>query len=198
MASLPDLLVVFALIALVELLDRSNFALIGLASRRSGLATWAGAAAAFLLTSAVAVGVGTVVLAYLVADLRWVQVAGGILILAYAAHLATRPPEAQEAVPRRSAFLEAFLLILLLEFGDTTMILLVLFTGGLGDPIGIFVAGSAALLGVAAVACTIGRLLGAKVEPKKLDRAVILILVVVGAFTVLVAFFPDLLPAFFR
>ena len=198
MASLPDLFVVFAIIGLVELLDRSNFALIGLASRRSSSATWTGAAVAFLLTSAIAVAIGTVVLAYLKADLRWVQVAGGILILLYAAHLATRRAEDPNPTRRRSAFLEAFLLILLLEFGDTTMILLVLFTGGLGDPVGVFVAGSAALLGVAAVACTIGAQLGVKVEPKKLDRVVIAILAVAGVFTLLVAFFPNLLPAFFR
>ncbi|MCI4358241.1 MAG: TMEM165/GDT1 family protein [Thermoplasmata archaeon] len=193
--AIPDLLIVFAVIGLLELSDRTNFALIGLASRRSGFLTWAGAATAFLVTSAIAVAIGTVVLAFLRPEIRLVQLAGGVLILVYAAHLARRTDPAEEPPARRSAFMTAFLLILLLEMGDSTMILLVLFTGGLGDPIGVFLVGSAALLGVAAFACTLGGQLGARVEPKTLDRIVIGILVFVGGATILFALFPSLLPS---
>jgi putative Ca2+/H+ antiporter (TMEM165/GDT1 family) len=195
MSSIPDLLVVAAIIGLIELVDRSNFALLGLASRRGGFATWAGAAAAFLVTSAIAVAIGTVVLAFLGPDRRLVQASGGLLILAYAGYLLLHSEDPAASAGDRSAFLSAFLLILLLELGDTTMILLVLFTGSFGDPVGVFVAGAAALLGVAALACTIGSELGSRVEPKTLDRAVIAILFIVGGATILLALYPALLPS---
>lgn len=196
MASLPALGAVFAVIGLIELVDRTNFALIGLAARKSGLATWTGAAVAFLVTSAIAVGIGTVLLRLLAADLHYVQIAGGIFILGYAAFLASHPSESRSPPAARSAFATAFLMILLLELGDTTMILLVLFTGSAGDPIGVFLAGSAALLLVAGSACFIGARLGERVEPKSLERAVIVILVIVGILTILIAVDPGLFPAF--
>jgi Ca2+/H+ antiporter, TMEM165/GDT1 family len=192
-APLAALLLVFAVVGGLELLDRTNFALLGLAARRPGLATWAGAATAFLATSAIAVALGTLVLAALAPDLRYVEAAGGLLILAFAFHLARAPAEAPADASRRGAFASAFLLIFLLELGDTTMILLVLFTGSLGDPVGVYLFGSAALLGVAALACWAGARLGARVSPRVLQRAVVTILVIVGSVTVLVAAFPALL-----
>jgi putative Ca2+/H+ antiporter (TMEM165/GDT1 family) len=196
MGTFPELLVVFATIGVIELGDRTNFALIGFASRRSGLSTWAGAASAFLVSSTIAVVIGTIVLAFLAPDIRYVEVAGGLIILAYAAHLYFRPESAGASHTARSAFATAFLLILLLEMGDTTMILMVLFTGSLADPIGVFAAGASALLLVAAFACTVGRHLGRRIEPRRLDQVVVAILVIVGIATILLALDPALRPSF--
>jgi Ca2+/H+ antiporter, TMEM165/GDT1 family len=192
-APLAALLLVFAVVGGLELLDRTNFALLGLAARRPGVATWAGAATAFLATSAIAVAIGTLVLATLSAYLRYVELAGGLLILAFALYLARSPAEAPARDSRRGAFVSAFLLIFLLELGDTTMILLVLFTGSLRDPVGVYLAGSVALLSVAAFACWAGGRLGARLAPRVLKRAVVTILLIVGSVTVLLAAFPGLL-----
>ncbi len=196
MDTLLALLVVFATVGVIELADRTNFALIGLASKRPGFSTWAGAASAFVASSSIAVAIGTLVLAFLDPEIRYVQIAGGLLILAYAAYLYFRAEDAAEGRNVRSAFVTAFLLILLLEMGDTTMILLVLFTGSLADPVGVFVAGATALLLVAAFACTVGRHLGRRIEPRQLDRLVVAILVIVGIATILLAIDPGLRPAF--
>jgi putative Ca2+/H+ antiporter (TMEM165/GDT1 family) len=189
---------VFGVVALVELVDRTNFALIGLAARRSALACWLGATSAFIATSAIAVGIGTAFIAVLGGDLRYVQLGGGIFILGYAAYLAL-VPEADRAPPTgRSAFATAFLLIFLLELGDTTMILMILFTGSTGNPLLVFAAGAMGLALVAGTACTIGARLGAKVEPRSLERAVVAILGVIGAVTVALALDPGLLPSVLR
>ena len=198
MSALPALVVVFALIGLLELIDRTNFALIGLAARQRRLPTWAGAAMAFLVTSAIAVLLGSVFLVFLAPDLRYVQIGGGVLILGYAAYLALRGEEDERPADPRSAFASAFLLIVLLEMGDSTMILLVLFTGSLADPLGVFAAGSVALLSVAAFACTAGGALARRVRPSVLDRTVVVILAIVGSLTLLTALVPGLLPPLLR
>jgi uncharacterized membrane protein YfcA len=57
------------------------------------------------------------------------------------------------------------------------------------------VAAALALLTVAAVACLIGSRLGARIEPKHLDRIVIIILTIVGIVTILYALFPGSFPS---
>jgi putative Ca2+/H+ antiporter (TMEM165/GDT1 family) len=186
--------VVFAVVGGVELIDRTNLALIGLAARQSPRSSWFGAASAFLLTSAIAVGIGTAFLALLGSQIHYVQLGGGVFLLGYAAYLAF-VPETDRAPPTgRSAFTSAFLLIFLLELGDTTMILIVLFTGTVGNPLLVFGAGAGALCLVAAAGCTIGSRVGALVEPRSMERAVVLILAAVGVVTVLSALYPGLLP----
>jgi putative Ca2+/H+ antiporter (TMEM165/GDT1 family) len=112
----------------------------------------------------------------------------------YAAYLAIVPESARAPPSGRSAYASAFLLIFLLELGDTTMILMILFTGAIGNPLLVFAAGALALSSVAAVGCTIGARLGAKVEPRAMERVVIVILAVIGVITVLSALYPTLLP----
>ncbi len=195
MATLGSLLVVYAVVGGLELLDRTSFTVMGLAARRPGLATWAGAATAFLATSAIAVTVGTVLIAVVGRDLRYVELAGGIVILAYAAHLATEKEVAPTEGQGRSAFVTALVTIFLLELGDTTMILILLFAGSLDDPVGVFVAGALALLSVAALAATLGAQLGARLSPAQLKRVVVTLLVIVGVATVIVALLPQIVPA---
>ncbi len=183
---------VFLVIGGLELLDRTFFALLAFSSKHPPLPTWAGAAAAFLTTSALAVVVGGSLEAAFHRELTWVRVGGGIVLLSYAAYLYLVPESDRQPPTGRSAFGAALILILLLELGDTTMIFTILFAVEFGQLVVVFVAAAAALAGVAALASTLGSRLGARVEPRVLERLVVVILVVAGVLTILYALVPGL------
>ncbi len=194
---LASFALVFAVIGATELLDRTNFALIGLAARRHPLEVWGGAALAFLLTTTLAVAIGAALLAALGGQVVYLRLGGGVLLIAYAAYLVL-VPAAERATPAgRSAFSTAFLMILLLELGDTTMIFTINFVTTIA-PLVVGVAAAAALVTVAGSACFIGPRLGTRLAPRHLDRLVVVLLTVVGAATILYALDPGLFPAFLR
>ncbi|MCI4370087.1 MAG: TMEM165/GDT1 family protein [Thermoplasmata archaeon] len=192
---LAEFVLVFAVVGGLELLDRTNFALIGLAARQDPRSTWAGAASAFVVTTLLAVAIGTALLAALGGHVVYLRLGGGFFLLGYAAYLVI-VPEANRRPPQgRSAFATAFLLILLLEIGDTTMIFTILFVGTTQNPVLVAVAAALALAGVAATASLIGSRLGARVEPKVLERVVVAILAVAGVVTIVFALMPGWFPA---
>jgi putative Ca2+/H+ antiporter (TMEM165/GDT1 family) len=191
---LPIYLVVFVVIAGTELIDRTNFALIGLAAKHHPLRVWAGASCAFLLTTALSVLIGAALLEALHGETFYLRLGGGAFLIAYAVFLAVKPEKKEEVRAARTAFATAFLLILLLELGDTTMLLTVVFVGTLPNPIFVGFAAGAALILVAASASLIGSRLGVKVEPEKLERIVIVVLAAIGVLTILSAVDPAILP----
>jgi Ca2+/H+ antiporter, TMEM165/GDT1 family len=188
-------LTVFAVIAGFEFGDRTNFALIGLAAREPPLPVWTGAAAAFAATTTLSVAIGTALLTALGGQVEYLRLAGGILLLAYAGYLVVHGEETEKEPTGRSAGVTAFVMIFLLELGDTTMILTMNFVFSIANPVLVGVAAAAGLALVAATACLIGSRLGARVEPRRLHQVVIVILTIVGAVTILYALFPGAFPA---
>ncbi len=179
-------LVVFGIVGGFELFDRTSFATMALASRHRALPTWGGAASAFVGSSAIAVSVGAALVALLgPGRIGLVRVAAGSALIAYALWLAYRGPDLSAAEPAsaRTAFLAAFATVFALEMGDTTMIIEILFVANWGWMI-VFAAGALALIAVAAWATWLGRRLGARVEPRRLHRIVVGVLLVVGALTI--------------
>ncbi|MCI4353722.1 MAG: TMEM165/GDT1 family protein [Thermoplasmata archaeon] len=183
---------VFAFIGGLELLDRTSFALIAFTSKHPALESWAGAATAFVLTSAISVGVGGSLEAAFHQQLVWVRVGGGVVLLAYAAYLLVVPEQDRQPPTGRSAFAAAFLMIFLLELGDTTMIFTILFAVEFGALLVVFLAASLALACVAGFSAFVGSRLGARVEPRLLEQLVVVILGVAGAITILYALDPGL------
>lgn len=179
-------LVVFAVVGGFELFDRTSFATMALASRHHPVPTWAGAALAFVASSAIAVTVGAALVALLgPGRIGWVRVAAGSFLIAYALWLWYRGPESADSAPTsaRTAFAAALGTVFLLELGDTTMIIEILFVTDWGWFV-VFTAGAIALILVAAWAAWLGNRLGARVEPKRLHQVVVAILVTVGALTI--------------
>jgi putative Ca2+/H+ antiporter (TMEM165/GDT1 family) len=193
----PGFLLVFAVVGGFELLDRTSFALIVLAARSRPLGTWVGGAAAFVATTVIAVTVGAALATALgPSRVGWIRVAGGAFLIAYALWTYLHPEAEEELEARtksRSAFLAAFLTIFLLEQGDTTQILEVLFVSSWGWLV-VLVAGSLALVAVATWDVLLGRYLGARVEPAMLRRVVVIVLLVVGALTILYGLSPGTFP----
>jgi putative Ca2+/H+ antiporter (TMEM165/GDT1 family) len=191
---IASFVIVFAVIGGTELVDRTNFALIGLAAKNRPLPVWAGAAAAFVVTTTIAVVIGAALLAALGGQVVYLRVGGGLFLLAYAGYLIVVPESERTAPAGRTAFTTAFLLILLLELGDTTMVFTIVFVSTMPNVLVVGVAAALALVCVAGSAALIGRHLGSRVEPKALERVVVVVLVVVGVLTILLALDPGILP----
>lgn len=185
---------VFVVIGGFELADRTNFALIGLAAREPPRSVWVGAASAFVVTTVLSVAIGAALLELLGGQVLYLRLGGGVLLLAYAAYLAVVPEKRETVRAARSAGLTAFVLILLLELGDTTMILTMNFVFSLRDVVLVGVAAGLALVTVAASACFIGSRLGTRIDPRRLERWVIVVLAVVGVATIVYALYPGLFP----
>lgn len=178
--------VVFGVIGGLELVDRTSFSLMAIASRQSPLRTWVGGALAFLVSSAIAVSIGAAFVALLgPGRIGLLRAGGGAFLIGYAfwLYLHQEDPEAPPAAGH-SAIAVAFVSTLLLELGDTTMIFQTVFVTTYGVLV-VFVAGAMALICVAAFASYLGGRLGARVEPTLLKRIVVAVLVVVGSLTIL-------------
>jgi putative Ca2+/H+ antiporter (TMEM165/GDT1 family) len=198
MASSPFFVfaVVFGVIGGIELLDRTCFALIAFSSKHPPVQTWVGAALAFVATSGLAVAIGGSLEAAFHRELVWVRVGGGVVLLAYATYLYLVPEKDRQPPTGRSALVAAFLLIFVLELGDTTMIFTILFAVEFGQLLLVFSAAALALSSVAAFASVLGSHLGARVEPRVLERVVVAILAAAGILTILFALEPALLGPF--
>ena len=187
-------LLVFAVIGGTELIDRTSFAVMGLAARHRPAAIWAGASGAFLVTTTLAVIVGAALLDALGGHVVYLRLGGGLFLLGYAGYLFV-VPEAQRRTPTgRSALTTAFLLILLLELGDTTMIFTIVFVSTMPSALVVGLAAGLALVVVAGASSLIGARLGARVEPAALERVIIVVLIVVGLVTIVYALAPGVLP----
>ncbi len=186
LAALGGFVVVFAVVGGFEVVDRTSFALIALASRRPVGPTFAGGAAAFVASSAIAVSVGAALVAVLGSGrIGLLRIGAGACLIGYALWLWYRGPEEEGVAEstRRTAFLAAFGTVLALEMGDTTMILEVLFVPAWGW-LTVFLAGASSLSIVAAWDAWLGRRIGLRVEPALLHRIVVAVLLIVGALTI--------------
>ena len=189
-------LVVFAVVGGFELFDRTSFALIALSTRNPPLPSWAGAALAFVASTAIAVTLGDVLASALgPGRIGLVRVVGGAFLIAYAGWLYVHPV-AETGPPHpttSSAFLAVFLTIFLLELGDTTMIFELVFVADWGWLL-VFAAGALALVLVAAWDVFLGSRLGTRVDSHTLERVVVVVLVIVGSLTIAYGLAPAAFP----
>lgn len=191
------LLVVVLVIGGLELIDRTSFALIALASRSHAFGTWAGGALAFVATTVVSVALGAGLSSLFGPErIGWLRVAGGAFLVGYALWVYFRhEPEVERKAPAyHTALAAAFVTIFLLELGDTTMIFEIVFVANFGWLV-VLVAGAAALVSVAAWDVWLGRRLGTRLAPEKLERVVVVVLTAVGLFTIAFGLFPQWFPS---
>jgi putative Ca2+/H+ antiporter (TMEM165/GDT1 family) len=189
--------VVFVVIAVLEVFDRTSFALIALSARSHPFQTWMGGASAFVLTSAISVTAGAALADVLgPGRIGLLRVAGGLFLIGYALWLYLHPEsDDPNRIPRtaRSALTTAFVTIFLLELGDTTMIFQIVFVSDFGWLV-VLVAGALALVLVAGWDAYLGSHLGTRLEPRLLHRVVVTVLLVVGAVTIAYGLAPGAFP----
>ncbi|MDJ0343666.1 TMEM165/GDT1 family protein [Streptomyces sp. H10-C2] len=144
--------IVFGVIFLAELPDKTALAGLMLGTRYRASYVFCGVAAAFVVHVALAIAAGSVLT---LLPHRWVQGVVGLLFLAGAAMLLFKKDDEEEGVrePADQSFWKVagtgFMLILVAEFGDLTQIMTANLAARYDDPVAV---GLGAVLGLWAVA----------------------------------------------
>ena len=183
---------VFTVIFLLELPDKTALAALLLATRHRPLPVFLGAAAAFVIQSAVAVAAGSLLS---LLPREPIRIGAGILFLGMAALLIRRNlrrDEAdeeraveQEEARRRRPFMTAFIVVFVAEWGDLTQLATAALQARYQQAVLVFVAATLALWAVSAIAVTLGNRLGAWVPERPLQFAAagVMVLVAIALIT---------------
>jgi Ca2+/H+ antiporter, TMEM165/GDT1 family len=183
---------VFTVIFLLELPDKTALATLVLATRHRPLPVFIGAAAAFVVQSAVAVAVGSLLS---LLPRQPIRIAAGLLFLAMAAvvirqNLRRKQVDQERQVEledrrTRNPMLTAFLVVFIGEWGDLTQLATAALQARYNQPVIVFSAATLALWSVSALAVGLGNRLGAWVpqRPLQLAAAGIMVLVAIALIT---------------
>ena len=178
---------VFAVIFLLELPDKTALAALLLATRHRPLPVFLGAAAAFVIQSAVAVAAGSLLS---LLPREPIRIGAGVLFLLMAALLVRRNLRKEEAdetraidqeeARHRRPFVTAFTLIFVAEWGDLTQLATAALQARYQQPLVVFVAATLALWAVSAIAVGLGNRLGAWIPKRPLQFAAAGVMVLVA------------------
>jgi len=180
---------VFVLIFVAELPDKTAFAALLLAVRRRPLAVFVGAAGAFVVQSFVAVAFGGVLS---LLPRRAVHVGAGLLFLGFAWSMWTRdaeelPDVAEDAV--ETGFWQdaaaAFAVIFIAEWGDLTQLATAALAAKHARPLTVFLAATAALWCVTALAAVAGHRLKKSFDPRPLEKVAAVLFAAFGLYFIL-------------
>ncbi len=158
-------LVVFALVFVAELPDKTMIATLIMGSRYRPVLVWLGATLAFGIHAALAVAVGQLLQ---LLPHRWIELVTTLLFAGGAAYLLLVPEREveeegeEEADSARRTFKTvgtAFAVIFIGEFGDLTQILTANLAAKYHHPVEVFIGAFAALTSVAALGAFAGRAL---------------------------------------
>jgi len=187
------ILVVFGVIFIAELPDKSMFASLVLGSRFPKLYVWSGAATAFLVHVTIAVSAGH--LMTLMPHRLLEAVVGGLFLLG-AGLLAfgkdedeTEERDKLEREAKRlngsftKVFTTSFIVVFLGEWGDITQIATANYAAKYHDPIGVWVGAVAALWTVAALGVFLGSRLLDHIPARTLQRVTAFVLLFFAAIS---------------
>lgn len=181
------LFTVFGVIFIAELPDKTAVTALILATRYRAFPVFAGSALALIVQSLVAVAAGGL-LGLLPA--RPVHMGAGLLFLISAivmwrgAASAESPVEIGDTPRPRSfkaAFLKSFVVIFLAELGDLTQLGTAALAARFRAPLAVFVASSAALVSVTALAVFLGNRLSRWIHPERVQRVAAVVFGLLGA-----------------
>jgi len=118
--SLTPLVASFVLVALAELGDKTQIAVITLSSRFKAFSVFSGAMLAFLLTAGIAVAIGDALT--LALPQFWLRITAAVIFLIFGFYtVISRKGEAQvKTKETRNSVFSSFALITLMELGDKT------------------------------------------------------------------------------
>jgi putative Ca2+/H+ antiporter (TMEM165/GDT1 family) len=183
---------VFTVIFLLELPDKTALATLVLATRHRPLPVFLGAGAAFVIQSAVAVAVGSLLS---LLPHEPIRIGAGLLFLVMAAvvirqNLRRKRADEERDVLRedrrsRGPLVTAFIVVFIGEWGDLTQLATAALQARYNEPLIIFSSATLALWSVSAIAVGLGNRLGAWVpqRPLQLAAAGVMILVALALIT---------------
>ncbi|MFI1965260.1 TMEM165/GDT1 family protein [Streptomyces pathocidini] len=186
MISLSVTALVFGVVFLAELPDKTALAGLMLGTRYRASYVFAGVAAAFAVHVALAVAAGSVLT---LLPHRLLQAVVGVLFLGGAAVLLFKKGDGEEEVrtPADQSFWKVsgagFMLILVAEFGDLTQIMTANLAARYDDPLSVAVGAVLALWAVAAIGILGGRTLMKYVPLRLITRVAAILMLALGAFS---------------
>ena len=178
--------VVFGVVFLAELPDKTALAGLVLGTRYRASYVFAGVAAAFALHVALAVAAGSVLT---LLPQQIVQALTGVLFLGGAAVLLLRKDEGDEEIrrPEDQSFWKVagagFMLILVAEFGDLTQIMTANLAARYDDPLSVGLGAVLALWAVAGLGIVGGKALMKRVPLKTVTRVAALLMLGLGLWS---------------
>ncbi|WP_431992491.1 TMEM165/GDT1 family protein [Streptomyces albogriseolus] len=186
MISLTVTAVVFGVVFLAELPDKTALAGLVLGTRYRASYVFAGVAAAFAVHVALAVAAGSVLT---LLPQQLVRAITGVLFLAGAAMLLLKKDEDEEEIrkPEDQSFWKVagagFMLILVAEFGDLTQIMTANLAARYDDPLSVGLGAVLALWAVAGLGIVGGRALMKRVPLKLITRIAALLMLSLGVWS---------------
>ncbi|SEF50012.1 Putative Ca2+/H+ antiporter, TMEM165/GDT1 family [Actinacidiphila yanglinensis] len=184
--SISVIAVVFGVIFLAELPDKTALAGLMLGTRYRASYVFVGVAAAFVVHVALAIAAGSLLT---LLPHRWVQGVVGILFLGGAAILLLSKGDDEEEVkaPADQSFWKVsgagFMLILVAEFGDLTQIMTANLAARYDDPVSVAIGAVLGLWAVAALGIFGGRLLMKRVPLSLITKAAAAVMIVLAALS---------------
>ncbi|MEV4787599.1 TMEM165/GDT1 family protein [Streptomyces tuirus] len=186
MISLTVTAVVFGVVFLAELPDKTALAGLVLGTRYRASYVFAGVAAAFALHVALAVAAGSVLT---LLPQQIVQALTGVLFLGGAAVLLLKKGEDEEEIrkPENQSFWKVsgagFMLILVAEFGDLTQIMTANLAARYDDPLSVGLGAVLALWAVAGLGIVGGKALMKKVPLRLITQIAALVMLGLGLWS---------------
>lgn len=178
--------VVFGVVFLAELPDKTALAGLVLGTRYRASYVFAGVAAAFTVHVVLAVAAGSVLT---LLPQQIVHAVTGVLFLGGAAVLLLKKDEGEEEIrkPENQSFWKVsgagFMLILVAEFGDLTQIMTANLAARYDDPVSVGIGAVLALWSVAALGIVGGKALMRRVPLKLITRIAALVMLGLGLWS---------------
>jgi len=166
---LTPLVASFVLIAVAELGDKTQIAVITLSSRFKTVSVFSGAMLAFLLLTGIAVAIGDVLT--LVLPAFWIRIIAATIFLVFGVYtVVSRKGEAEVRTKEaRNAAFSSFSLIALMELGDKTQFAVVALAAEYEFPLLVYVGVMTAFALVTGLGVTVGTAL-TRIVPLKYIR----------------------------
>ncbi|MFD9319842.1 TMEM165/GDT1 family protein [Streptomyces sp. NPDC060053] len=186
MISITVTVLVFGVVFLAELPDKTALAGLVLGTRYRASYVFAGVAAAFALHVALAVAAGSVLT---LLPQQLVHALTGVLFLGGAAVLMLKRDEGEEEVrrPENQSFWKVagagFMLILVAEFGDLTQIMTANLAARYDDPLSVGLGAVLALWAVAGLGIVGGKALMKRVPLKLITQVAALLMLALGVWS---------------
>ena len=188
-----NFLAIAGTVFLAELTDKDALLLLSLATQMKATVVFAAGAVSFLISTALIVAFGSVLVAYV--PIFWVKIAGGAIMLGYAVLEYLRGLRVEKSLEegenrlvknlgRKAAY--AFLgimasLILLDLAGDATELLTIVFVAQYQNLLLVFAAAGSALVAASAVETILGNRLGKVLSSRNVRLASIAIFLIIGS-----------------
>jgi len=179
--SLTPLVASIVLVAVAELFDKTQIAVITLASRFKALSVFSGAMLAFSMTTGIAVAIGDALTVVL--PTFWVRIMAAAIFVIFGFYtIITRKGEAQVKTKKesRNAVFSSLSLIILMELGDKTQFAVIALSAEYRFPLLVYLGVMIAFALITGLGVTVGAALTRFVPLKHIQLASGIIFILLG------------------